>query len=251
MEINQKFNRQEILSSLSEFKEIYKNRIIRDQQYGMKSPQIFGAWFMLKKLNPKYIIESGIWKGLGTWFFEKACPDSKIFSIDPELDKRDYVSTRVEYFSNDFSTIDWSMIDPKETVVFFDDHQNAVERVRFCQKLGFDKLIFEDNYPRLRGDCYSLKKVLSKKDYTIDINGEKIWHKHSEKDLFFLEKNVKHYQEFPPIFKHDVTRWGDYWTDDEYATPTPILEKVEAIKEHNEFYGEASNYTWICYVELK
>lgn len=47
---------------------------------------------------------------------------------------------------------------------FFDDHQNAVERIKSAVNRGFKYLIFEDNYPIGQGDCVTLKQRLSYDD---------------------------------------------------------------------------------------
>ena len=49
----------------------------------MLSPHMFLMWFALKTLQPKVVIESGVWLGQGTWFVEKACPDARICCLDP------------------------------------------------------------------------------------------------------------------------------------------------------------------------
>ena len=52
------------------------------------------------------------------------------------------------------------------------------------------------------------KKILSKRDYCIDKDGYKETYPHKEEDYNFLEKNIESYQEMPPIFKPNLTRWG-------------------------------------------
>ena len=61
---------------------------------------------MLKKKNPKNVIESGIWKGQGTWLIENTLPNATIFSIDIDLSIREYISEKVRYFEKDFNEID-------------------------------------------------------------------------------------------------------------------------------------------------
>jgi len=63
---NTKWTREEILTELNEFKNLYENRPIIENEGGMKSPHMFPAWFVVKKLQPKWLIESGVWYGLGT-----------------------------------------------------------------------------------------------------------------------------------------------------------------------------------------
>lgn len=243
------WDKNDMKSYLNEFYDIYKNRPIKDNDGGMKSPHMFPAWYIIKKLQPKYIIESGVWKGLGTWFFEQASPNSEIICLDPFPGYRVYTSTKCKYSTQDFSTINWSqIIDVKETLVFIDDHQNSLERVKQCDFFGFNKVIFEDNYPFDQGDCYSLKKIISGKDFCIDNAGQRNYYSANLQDKESLESLIENYQEMPPIFKEEYTRWGNKW---EYETPESLLESKSELEMYPEFIKETLDYTWICYIELK
>jgi hypothetical protein len=245
------FTNEEMLQDLPEFSELYKFRPIEDNTGGMNSSHLFPSWYLMKKYSPKYIVESGVFKGQGTWFFEKASPMSKIISIEPRPHQIIYKSPNVEYILDDFSTYLWDNIDNKEnTILFFDDHQNSIERLKCAGKLGFKKFVFEDNYPCLQGDCYSPKKVLSQQRYITDFYGDRIWADHKMEDYEYFVSNVKIYFEFPPIFKSNITRWGDEWNDINYPTKKPLLEEIDKDK-YPLFYKESTGYTWICYVELK
>jgi hypothetical protein len=222
---NQKWDRKDIIASLDEFKRLYE--------------------------SPKFLIESGVWKGLGTWLFEQASPKSKIISIDPEPRNRIYTSPKVDYRTIDFLTIDWkSILDPSETLAFFDDHQNCLPRIQRCYDLGIKKIIVEDNYPVNQGDCYSPKKIFSQKDFIIDSSGSVTHHHNNPEHFKFLSSIVDIYEEMPPIFKSSKTRWGDDWSDINYPTPEPLLEENQAMK-YSQFAIEKLDYTWICYIELK
>ncbi|MEM6630825.1 MAG: hypothetical protein AAF694_14185 [Bacteroidota bacterium] len=249
---------------LSEFLEIYSQSPIKDNQGGMQAPHMFATYYMLKKLAPKNVIESGIWKGQGTWLIEQTLPSTKIHSIDINLELREYLSPKVTYHSQDFSTLDWdTLLEEKEsTVLFFDDHQNAFERVKTCKKLGFKHLIFEDNYPITQGDCYSLKKAFAgvgfspqneKKGGTLS----KLFSKSSKgkvlpnlEDAKFLTENLTQYLEFPPVVKLSTTRWGDAWTESLYPTPSPLYSLEDLPPHLKVFQEEGKAYTWICYARL-
>ena len=94
--------REDMLSSLDEFYNLYLCRPIKNNDGGMRSAHMFHAWLILKKLQPATIIESGVWKGQGTWLFEQASPKSKIISIDPNPKFREYTSDEAKYTSQDF-----------------------------------------------------------------------------------------------------------------------------------------------------
>jgi hypothetical protein len=245
----EKWDRTDILGYLDEFNTLYQNRPIKDNNGGMKSGHMFPSWYIIKKLKPKYIIESGVWKGLGTWFFEQASPETKIISIDPAPLVRVYNSPNATYQTEDFLKTDWSHVPKDDCLVFFDDHQNFFERLKYSQSLGFKKIMTEDNYPYQQGDCYSPKKILSNNDYVIDKGGDRTWYKKNNDDFEYLKNNILIYQEMPPIFKSELTRWGDKW-DENYPTPNPLLSENERNK-YPLFYDEKKDYTWICYLELK
>lgn len=229
-----KWTQEDLKNAIPAFCEVYKNKPIIDNAGGMKAPHAFSAWFIMRFLKPKFIIESGIFKGQGTWLFEKASPGSKIYSIDIDLSQRVYISKKVTYFSKDFFSLDWGQIDKEKTLIFFDDHQNALDRIKFCKKEGFKTLVFEDNYPTGQGDCYSLKQAF-------DRDGE---------DARFLMRELKVYYEMPPVLKSKMTRFGDDWDNKKYPTPEALYSQV-ADRNLQLFLDEATDYTWMCYVELK
>jgi hypothetical protein len=237
---------EDIKESISEFKTLYEQRPIRDNNGGMRFPHMLNAWYVVKTMKPKFIIESGVWKGLGTWFFEKASPDSQIISIDPNPGFRIYTSPKVQYFIEDFSQLEFN-IDKENTLVFFDDHQNSIMRLKQCVEQGFKKVMFEDNYPYDQGDCYSIKKVLSQKKYVIDQGGNKTYHNNNPSDYEFLNQVVSGYQELPPVYKPEKTRWGVSWEN--YETPEPLIHASELSLCMN-YIDEMKDYTWICYLEL-
>ncbi len=237
-----------IENEIEKFKEVYDKRPIPDNRGGMSSTHLFWSWYAMKTLNPEYIIESGIWKGQGTWLFEEACPKAQIFSIDIDLGNRKYISERVKYFSVDFSCIDWSFIkDKQNTVIFFDDHQNAYSRLMQMKFMGFKQALFEDNYPETKGDCYSLKKVLLGVGFD---EKDKIIIPPNYAHSMYFKENVETYFEFPPIYKTDYVRWGDVWDDLHYPTRNPVLDKVDT-EMQKILYAEAKDYTWICFCKLR
>ncbi len=275
---NVKWEKQDIINSLDEFLELYDSRPIKDNSGGMKSPHLFAVWFMAKQINPELIVESGVWKGQSTWLLEQACPNAKLVSIDINLKNREYFSKKAEYSDRDFSEQDWKNL-PENSLVFFDDHQNAYKRLQQCKWFGFRHVIFEDNYPPAKEDCYSLKKAFSNAGYTYESKGafripeklvpgvNKILRLAGIKNLrvftdceagnvmpnntdaVLLERNLETYYEFPPVFRTDKTRWEDDWENENYPTPEPVLKNDESGK-YKVFLEEAGSYTWICYAKL-
>jgi len=228
---NPEWTSEDLRFRLKEFFELYKLRPIDNNRGGMKSSHLFPTWFTINRLKPDNIIESGTFQGQGTFFMEKAAPQAVIHSIEPKPEQIKWRSKNVTYHTQDFTEINWDL--KGKTLIHFDDHQNAVQRIKQMKERGFKYAMFEDNYPIGQGDCYSLKQAFE------------------SKDAEYLKNNVKVYYEFPPIFKTELTRWGNPW--EEYSTPPPLY--VESEKGYEDwmalFVGEATSYTWICYVELK
>lgn len=253
----------DIINCFDEFVEIYKDRPINDNQGGMKAPHAFATYFMLKTMQPRVIIESGVWRGQGTWLFEQACPNAHIISLDIDFSNLIYKSTKAEYIERDFSYLNINTTDKDQAICFFDDHQNALLRLQQMRWKGLKRAIFEDNYPVPRGDCYSLKKIFANAGFSPekrnDLRGK-------VKDLLSrylpvncsqnilgntthsaeLKKSLKLYYEFPPLFKEPCTRWGDEWCEPSYPTKPAIFDS----SFHHELREEAFHYNWMCYVEL-
>mgnify|MGYP000844833283 FL=1 len=257
----------EYIKELKIFKEIYKQRPIKFNNHGMMFPHMFATYFILKKINPSFIIESGVFKGQSTWLIEKTIPNAKILSIDIDLSQREYISKKVEYSDKDFKYHNFSNI-PSDTLVFFDDHVNHYERLKQAKFFNIKNIILEDNYNESSGDFYTLKhayqnvgfnhkykklshfktfymflaEILKKiflKNYYFQ--NDKILfrlrdHKKNENDFKNIEKNIETYFEFPPLYKHN-----------ENSTP-PILTNNEIKFEISN--KELLNYNFITFVKL-
>ncbi|ONM02115.1 DNA polymerase eta [Zea mays] len=86
--------------------------------------------------------------GEGTCIFDRNCT---------YLDGKDFV---------DFGSIDWGRLlrnhgisDSEKVLIFFDDHQSELKRLKQALKAGFRHLIFEDNYDTGTCDHYFLRHI--------------------------------------------------------------------------------------------
>lgn len=155
---------------------IYETRPIKNNMYGMGFDHSFGLWFITRWLKPELMIESGAFKGHSTWVLRQAMPDTPILSITPRHPEKylkkgpAYVDGNCTYFAGkdfvDFGSVDWGKVmkkheikDLSRVLVFFDDHQNELKRLKQALKAGFKHLVFEDNYDTGTGDHYSLRQI--------------------------------------------------------------------------------------------
>lgn len=153
------FSHGDMLSSIEDFLEIYKERPIKDNFGGMGINNSWATWYVLTRVKPDIVIESGVYKGHSTWLIEKAVPSAKVLSFDLSFELRTYTSKKVNYFEYDFFQHDWSSFDLKKAVAVFDDHQNQYDRLIKGSWLGIRHFIFDDVFPVGEGDCYSLKHL--------------------------------------------------------------------------------------------
>ncbi|MBA0812292.1 hypothetical protein Gohar_026271 [Gossypium harknessii] len=166
----------DLINGLEEFVPIYETRPIKNNLYGMGFDHSFGLWFITRWLKPDIMIESGAFKGHSTWVLRQAMPDTPIISLTPRHPEKylkkgpAYVDGNCTYFAGkdfvDFGSVDWEKVlkihgisDFSRVLVFFDDHQNELKRLKQALKAGFHHLVFEDNYDTGTGDHYSLRQI--------------------------------------------------------------------------------------------
>jgi len=265
---------------LTRFISLYKNRPIKENLHGMRFPHMFATYFILKKINPKFVIESGVYKGQSTWLIEAALPECKILCLDIDLKQIIYKSKKVTYSELDFKFQDFSNI-PEETLVFFDDHQDHIERIKQAKNFNIKHIILEDNYPIGKGDFYTVRhsygnkgfnhpleikslyktvylffelliKKIFKKNYYISleqISSRLRDRKPNNNDFLNLEKNLDIYYEFPPIIKIKNNKWNEDMTKPHLETEKEILDSDNI--DFLDFKDELKNYNYITYIKLR
>ena len=269
----------EFLNELKIFTSIYKTRPVKENKGGMMFPHMFATFFILRKLKPKLVIESGVYKGQSTWLIVKSVPDAEILSIDMDLKQRVYISNRAKYSNIDFKYHDFSNI-PEDTLVFFDDHQSHIDRIRESKFFNIKHIILEDNYPALCGDFLTIrhvysgsgfshpltfkniikttyllfnqffKKKISNKYYiSLDQINSRLRDRNPDFIIFRnIEKIIETYFEFPPIINFDH-KWGHGTTKELYRTEKPLadLDKLDL----KDLSKELQSYNYITYIKLK
>ena len=163
------WKKKELLIQLKNFSKIYKDRPIKNNKGGMRFEHMFATYFILKKINPPVVIESGVYKGQSTWLIEKTLPKSKIISIDIDLGQREYVSKKADYSKLDFQYQNFTRL-PKNSLVFFDDHINHLDRIKQAKFFNIKNIILEDNYRPNKGDFYTISHALNNAGFVHKLN---------------------------------------------------------------------------------
>ncbi len=250
------WDKSEILKEIEIFKNLYKLRPIKNNIHGMRFQHMFATYFILKKLKPSFVIESGVFKGQSTWLIENTLPNSKILSIDIDLSQRVYVSKKAEYSNIDFKDQNFSNL-PDDTLVFLDDHVNHYERLKQAKFFNIKKIILEDNYPEDKGDFYTINHAIGNKGFNHNytklslLKTFLIFFKEFVKKLFFkkyffkLDKIVSRLRDYPPKendFKNIEKNIKSY---SEFPNLTNIInQNLELSKE------ELESYNHLTYIEL-
>lgn len=218
----------QLQAMIAEFLDVFAKRPVADNQGGVSSVGAFSLWYFLKRHQPQLVIESGVWKGQTTWLIEQALPDVQILCFDPYRKIREYESPRAEYPKGDFAKYDFPKFDPEQTLVFFDDHQDAVKRVVHARRKGFTHVVFDDNYAVGSGAHRSVAHALAENDKTSK----------------YLNTVIEKYQIFPPMFAHDEPITGEKVEIGIPPLNLPDDEVYQIFKDH------MASYRWMTYVKL-
>ena len=238
------FEKKFLLKQLKVFLKIYKYKPISNNYSGMKVEHCFALYCFLKKIKPKYVIESGVWKGQTTWLIKKTLKNVKLFSIDIDLSQKEIDFKDVVYLNKDITKYNWDKINKDNSLIIFDDHVCFSERIDFLIKNKFKHIIFDDNLPNNFISYYTPKMIYEKQilikkkfvkytnikrlisflyDFLFSSNFKKnlkIKFYNSNVQIIFppkinnsiksnfktFRKKIKIYYEFPPIIKFNLNK---------------------------------------------
>jgi hypothetical protein len=210
---------------------------------GMGAPDLFTLYFVLNKIKPKIVVESGVWNGVSTKLIRKVLPDAIIICLDPrEIPKYGYTDTNkntIYYVGKnfiDFKNLNLQSYDPKDVLCFFDCHQNAYFRLLQCLEKKVSNVLFNDNYPKGCGSHYTIEQLMNdcQKNFSIkDLDKKKI------------QSLIELYHIFPNIYpgnivtKNGTYKCESYFNDEQDDTTFKI------------FKDERSRYRWNTFIKLK
>ena len=227
---------------------------ISSNRGGMKTPDCFSLYFILKCINPETVIECGCFNNISTKVIQKTIKDVNIILSDPiEHKLEDFKG--IDYSGKkfvDFKNIDLSMIKKETCLVIFDDHQNAAQRLIQCHEKGIKHILFNDNYPVNCGSHFSLEHLKNNDSRDIfNLNTQKKYSINKLEQIDLSKKDellslIKTYHIFPNIYKSKINLMEGIFDSDGYFDS--YIEK-EHIK-YKKFWDEKNTYTWNTYVEL-
>jgi len=257
---------------LQAFNKVFVERPGGENKFGASFFHYFALWCTIRSLQPKFIIESGINQGVGSWFLRQAAgPAADMVFISPRdpVTYKDSKHTTL-YFTEkeflDFSKIEWDAIIPAasradDTIIFFDDHQAGVRRIEEAREAGFKHLVFDDNYLPGCGDNLSPKMICLAPIYPLlgattfkflDNFGKET--KNISAEVFYeiqsrFYQSVDIYAEFPPVWRGS-NRFGVEEEKWEKLTQDALFLASElAFVRDVDFHAEARRYTHILYIQ--
>lgn len=124
------------------FQELYDQRPIVKNHGGSGYSNLKNLYDIIQDLKPKYIVESGTWKGQTSWLFNQF---ATVTCHDIQFAKLEWRSQDIEYVKEDISNY---IYPTEDTLFFFDDHISQLARLKWLLDIGAEWAVFDDNQPR-------------------------------------------------------------------------------------------------------
>lgn len=239
---------------LDEFMDEVYDGFLSENDGGMKSPDMFTMYVMLKELKPDVVVESGVWKGQGTKIIREAVgEDCKIICLEPRILFGYQDDGDTEYYMGedfkDFSQIDLSEYKEEKIVAVFDDHMNAVKRLEECKLKDVDYAIFNDNYPVNCGSHVTLEHVINKDGRFMKSV------KNAEESIKKIKEMMEVYKIYPNIFPGKIKTGEGYFDCESYFKQEQIYNTIgqtkDIVEKYKPLYEEKESYRWNTLVKLK
>ncbi len=134
-----------LLSHIEKHEKIFRSKKISSLMDGMGFNNGLILFCLASFLQPKRLIESGVWRGYTTLLLDEATYDeSKIYCFDINLDHNEFISKKATYFECDISSVKDVKIDNID-FAFFDDHVSHYDRLLYCVLNNIDAVILDDD----------------------------------------------------------------------------------------------------------
>jgi hypothetical protein len=134
--------------AVDEFLALYPDRPVTDNKGGSGFNDSLWIFVVARCLQPRLIVESGVFKGHTTWLLRQARPEAEIHCFDIDLTGRLVYRDRDAVLHEcDWIEAPFPKVDGQSSLAFFDDHINQAKRIREAHERGFRHLLFDDNFP--------------------------------------------------------------------------------------------------------
>lgn len=239
---------------LEEFMDEVYDGFLSENNGGMKSPDMFTMYVMLKEIKPDVVIESGVWKGQGTKIIREAVgEDCKIICLEPRVlfgyQDDGYTEYHMGEDFKDFSELDLSEYEGEKKVGVFDDHINAAKRLEECKLKKIDYAIFNDNYPVNCGSHVTLEHVINKDERFMKSV------KNAEESIKEIKEMIEEYKIYPNIFPGKIKTGEGYFECESYFKETETYNEIgqtkDIVEKYKPLYEEKESYRWNTLVKLK
>lgn len=134
-------------SALAAFLRLYDDRPVRDNKGGSGFNDSLWLFVMAAVLQPRFIVESGVFKGHSTWLLRQACPEAEIHCFDPLPEQRVHHDPRAIYYDSDWMAVELPRLPGDQSLVFLDDHVSHARRLIEAHGRGFRRFLLDDNFP--------------------------------------------------------------------------------------------------------
>lgn len=129
------------------FETVYAERPLRDNAGGTMRNSSTWLFAVAAVLRPSTIVESGTFKGHGSWLMAQAAPDARIVTFDVVRETGRVTAPGVDYRLGDWSDAADLRKLPPDTLCVFDDHISHRQRLSEARDRGARLALVDDDYP--------------------------------------------------------------------------------------------------------
>jgi hypothetical protein len=271
-----------MLGEMDQFIRVYDRRPVEITQGGTNLFHAFAQWCIVRTLRPKFIVESGVFHGWGTWLLRQAAPNATIVIISPvcpdKMGGKHYLDPTATNLCGkrfvDFSKVCWDCLglNKRDTLIYFDDHQSGYRRLLEAEQHGFQHVMYDDGYP-WPGDNYALKQTCDRDGALLQINGDdagsnrftyadnfnqlRLTINSTHKQCMYddMQRRLDVYREFPPLwdgdYRNKYIREMTTMREDGLLSGSEIVRFLHKFKRKRlNAREEAARYTFIPLVRI-
>lgn len=139
-------NKFDVRAEIDRFFDAYMKTPFREQGGGSRFGNLLWLDLIAKSWRPDLIVDSGTYRGASAWALAEGAPESKILSFDIDLSRLELRSKSVEYFEQDWTTVNFDDYAHRSSLCYFDDHLDQGKRLKEAADRKFQVAIFDDDF---------------------------------------------------------------------------------------------------------